>query len=102
MELTASPVLAATLAHRSIAARFSCINCNEHRDQPTALSNDVLGRVGQLYAIEASIRGKPLDVRARARQEHGRPVVDALRAIIDDACRKLSPKPDVARRSAMA
>ena len=70
---------------------------DEHRGQPTALSTDLLERIGQLYKVEASVRGQPPDVRAQARQEHGRPVVDALRAVIDDALRKLSPRSDMAK-----
>lgn len=50
---------------------------DEHRGQPTTLSTDLLERIGELYAIEARVRGKPPDVRAHARQEQGRPVVDA-------------------------
>ena len=70
---------------------------DEHRGQATPLTTDLLERIGQLYAVEASVRGKPPDVRVQARQEHGRPVVDALRAVIDDALRKLSPRSDMAK-----
>ena len=70
---------------------------DENRDQPTSFSTDILDRIGQLYAIEASVRGKPPDLRARARQEHGRPLVDALRVVIDDALSKLSSKSEMAK-----
>ncbi len=70
---------------------------DEHRGQPTALTTDLLDRIGALYAVEASVRGKPPDVRARARQERGRPAVNALRAVIDDALRKLSPRSEMAK-----
>ena len=70
---------------------------DEHRGQPTALTTDLLERIGQLYKVEARVRGQPPDVRLQARQEHGRPVVDALRAVIDDALRKLSPRSDMAK-----
>lgn len=63
-----------------------------HKQQPTALTTDLLDRIGQLYAIEANIRGKPADVRRSIRQERSRPLVTALRAALDDALRKLSPK----------
>lgn len=68
-----------------------------HRDKPTALTTDVLERIGQLYAVEADIRGQPPDARAAARQERSRPMVDALRAVLDDALRRLSPKSEAAK-----
>ena len=70
---------------------------DEHRGNPTSLTTDLLDRIGQLYRLEASVRGQPPDVRRQARQDHGRPVVDALRAAIDDALRKLSPRSDMAK-----
>ncbi len=63
-----------------------------HKQQPTALTSDLLDRIGQLYAIEANIRGQPADVRRSIRQERSRPLVTALRAALDDALRKLSSK----------
>lgn len=69
----------------------------EHRGQLTALTTDLLPHIGQLYAAEASIRGKQPDVRAPAPQEYGRPMVDASRAVIDDALRNLSPWPEIAK-----
>ena len=63
-----------------------------HKQQPTALTTDLLDRVGQLYAIEAEIRGQPPDIRRSIRQERSRPLVTALRAALDDALRKLAPK----------
>lgn len=68
-----------------------------HRVQATPLSTDLLERIGQLYAIEAGIRGQPPDVRARVRQEQSRPLVDALRVVIDNALRRLSPKSEMAK-----
>ena len=70
---------------------------DEHRSQPTALTTDLLDRIGQLYAVEAGIRGKPPDVRARTRQDSSRPVVDALRGVIDEALRRLSPRSEMAK-----
>lgn len=68
-----------------------------HRDKPTALTTDVLERIGQLYAVEADMRGRPPDARATARQERSKPMVDALRAVLDDALRRLSPKSEAAK-----
>lgn len=63
-----------------------------HKQQPTALTTDLLDRIGQLYAIEAEIRGQPADVRRSTRQARSLPLVMALRVALDDALRKLAPK----------
>jgi signal transduction histidine kinase len=57
----------------------------------------LLTRIGQLYAIEAEIRGQSADVRQSIRQERPRPLVTALRAALDDALRKLSPKSSITK-----
>lgn len=63
-----------------------------HKQQPTALTTDLLDRIGQLYAIEAEVRGQPAEIRRSIRQERSRPLVTGLRAALDDALRKLAPK----------
>lgn len=68
-----------------------------HRVQPTPLTTDLLERIGLIYAVEASVREQPPGVRRQARQEQSRPLVDALRAVIDDALRRLSPKAEMAK-----
>lgn len=65
---------------------------DRHKQQPTALTTDLLDRIGKLYAVEAEIRGQSPDIRRSIRQERSRPLVTALRAALDDALRKLSPK----------
>ncbi|WP_082731624.1 MULTISPECIES: IS66 family transposase [unclassified Sphingomonas] len=67
-----------------------------HQTSPTPLTADLLERIAGLYRIEEAIRGSPPDVRRRHRQERSRPQIEQLRAAIDDALRRLSP------RSAMA
>ena len=67
-----------------------------HKQQPTALTTDLLDRIGQLYAIEAEIRGAPAEVRRSTRQERSRPLVTALRVALDDALRKLAPRLPIA------
>lgn len=71
-----------------------------------ARSNDVnteaLRRIGELYAIEAAIRGKPPDERRRVRQEQARPLLDAfaiwLRSTLDTVSQKSdTPKPSTTR-----
>jgi len=68
-----------------------------HERIPTPLTIDILERIGALYAIEAEVRGQPPDVRRQARQERSRPLVDALREVLDAALRRLSPKSDMTR-----
>ncbi len=43
------------------------------------------------------MRGRPPDVRCRTRQEKSRPLVDALRGVLDAALRHLSPKSEMAK-----
>ena len=68
-----------------------------HERSPTPLTTDILERIGALYALEAEVRGQPPDVRHRARQDQTRPLVDALREVLDTALRRLSPKSDMAK-----
>lgn len=68
-----------------------------HERSPTPLTTDTLDRIGALYAIEAEVRGQPPDVRHRARQDRSKPLVKALRAVLDAVLRRLSPKSDMAR-----
>ena len=63
-----------------------------HQTSPTPLTTDLLERIAGLYRIEAEIRGAPPDIRRRRRQQEARPQIDALRGVIDDALRRLSPK----------
>ena len=63
-----------------------------HHTKPTALTTDLLARIAALYAVEGEMRGKPPDARRKARQDRTRPLVDALRASLDDAARRLSPR----------
>ncbi|EEA01805.1 conserved hypothetical protein [Burkholderia sp. H160] len=42
------------------------------------VDSEALHRIGELYAIEAAIRGKPPDMRRRVRQEQTRLLLDAI------------------------
>jgi len=68
-----------------------------HERLPTPLTTDILERIGALYAVETEVRGQPPDIRHRARQEHSKPLVAALREVLDTALRRLSPKSDMAK-----
>ena len=68
-----------------------------HQTSPTPLTTDLLERIAGLYRIEHEVRGQPPDLRQQHRSERSKPQVDELRAVIDDALRRLSPKSAMAR-----
>ena len=51
-----------------------------HATGQAPLATEAIRRIGLLYAVEAGIRGKPPDVRARMRQEKAGPVLAEMRA----------------------
>lgn len=63
-----------------------------------ARSNDfnteALRRIGDLYAIEADICGKPPNERRRVRQERARPLPEAFEIWFRSTFNKVSPKSD--------
>ena len=68
-----------------------------HATKPTPLTTDLLERIGQLYEIEAEVRGHQPDIRRRSRQDRTKPLIDELRQALDDALRRLSPKSEMAK-----
>ena len=44
----------------------------------SATTTEALRRIGELYAIEAQIRGQPPDQRREIRQQQARPLLDSL------------------------
>ncbi|CAE6870858.1 IS66 family transposase ISCARN48 [Paraburkholderia aspalathi] len=54
-------------------------------------------RIGELYAIEAAIRGKPPDERRRVRQEQARPLLDAFEIWLRSTLGTVSQKGDTAK-----
>jgi hypothetical protein len=51
-----------------------------HRSTGSPLAEEALRRIGELYRIEAEVRGRPAEERRAVRQERSRPIVDALHA----------------------
>jgi transposase len=51
-----------------------------HQATGSPLAEEALRRIGELYAVEAEIRGCPAEERCAARQERSRPIVEALHA----------------------
>ena len=68
-----------------------------HEQVATPLTTDILKRIGALYSMEAQVRGRLPDVRLAARQNRTKPLVVALRELLDAALRRLSPKSDMAK-----
>ena len=70
---------------------------DEHVENPSATTTEALDRIGALYRIEETIRGKPPDERRRVRQDEARPLLDALKAWIEATLSRLSAKTEVAK-----
>jgi transposase len=51
-----------------------------HQATGSLLAEEALRRIGQLYAIEAEVRGHAAEERRAVRQERSKPLVDALHA----------------------
>src|SRR4051812_17297996 len=51
-----------------------------HQATGSPLAEEALRRIGELFAIEAEVRGHPAEDRLTVRQERSRPLVDALHA----------------------
>lgn len=67
-----------------------------HAARPSALTTEALRRVGELYAIEEGMRGKPPDERRTARQQHAKPLLDDLERWLYGTLATLSRKSDTA------
>jgi transposase len=49
-----------------------------HQETGSPLAEEVLRRIGELYKVEAEVRGRPPDERRATRHERSKPIVDAL------------------------
>src|SRR3954462_1211844 len=67
-----------------------------HRSTGSPLAEEVLRRIGELYKVEAEIRGRPAQERASVRQERSRPIVDALHAWLTVQLARVSGKSGLA------
>jgi hypothetical protein len=61
------------------------------------LAEEALRRIGELYRIEAEIRGRPAEERRAARQERSKPLVDALHAWLTLQMGRVSGKSALAK-----
>jgi hypothetical protein len=67
-----------------------------HAARPSPLTAEALRRIGELYAIEEAIRGKPPDERLAERQARARPLLDDLEHWLHATLAALSRKSDTA------
>jgi transposase len=68
-----------------------------HVSTKSPLAAWVLAKVGELYAIEAEIRGQSAEHRRRVRQERSRPIVEALHTWLQDHVGRVSGVSDLAK-----
>src|SRR4051812_23980510 len=63
-----------------------------HQATGSPLAEEALRRIGDLYAIETEIRGRPAEDRLTVRQERSRPLVDTLHAWLTAQLGRVSGK----------
>jgi len=69
---------------------------DEHK-AGSPLAKEALDRIGTLYGIEDTIRGKPPDERQRCREQQSLPLLGDLKAWLETTLPKLSGKSDLAK-----
>ena len=67
------------------------------RTTESPICTEMTDRIGQLYRIEAEIRGKGQETRCAIRQKLSKPIVDALRPWLEAQLDMLSSSSDLAR-----
>ncbi len=67
-----------------------------HQSTGSPLAQEALRRIGELYRIEAEIRGRPAEERRTVRQERSKPLVDALHAWLTAQLARVSGKSGLA------
>lgn len=65
--------------------------------QKSPVAEEALDRIGGLYAIEREIRGRPAPERRAVRQERSRPLLDAMKAWMEQTLQRLSQKSELAK-----
>ncbi|GJH07158.1 IS66 family transposase [Paraburkholderia terrae] len=68
-----------------------------HVRTPSQTTKEVLDMIGELYSIEASIRGSPADDRLRVRQEKSKPLLATIQTWMKNTLAKLSKKSETAK-----
>ena len=67
-----------------------------HAANGSPVAAEALARIGELYAIEDEIRGKPPDERREVRQARAGPALDALHAWLHEQLAKVAKKSEFA------
>src|SRR4051794_4112575 len=67
-----------------------------HQATGSPLAEEALRRIGELYRIEAEIRGRPAEERRATRRERSRPLVEALHAWLTAQLGRVSGKSGLA------
>lgn len=68
-----------------------------HEATRSPIAAQVLEQIAALYAIEAEIRGKPPDERARSRQARAGPLLESLRPWLQQTLARVSKKSELAQ-----
>jgi transposase len=68
-----------------------------HASTPSEGTRYALERIGELYGIEADIRGQPMAERLRVRQDKSKPLLATIRAWMTDKLTTLSAKSELAK-----
>ena len=83
------------LAYCWVHARREIIRAMPKAGSPVA--DDLLGRIAELYKIEATIRGASADIRLTERRARSRPILAALRTALDTHGNRLSKKSEMGK-----
>lgn len=67
-----------------------------YKAQGSAIAEEAIRRIAELYAVETEARGSPPDERVRLRQARSRPVLDDLEAWLAEQLRRISGKSPLA------
>lgn len=68
-----------------------------HRKTQSPVSADIIARIGEVYAIEARIRGTSADERRQVRQAETAPLMAGIKAVLEKVLPQLSAKSALAK-----
>jgi transposase len=68
-----------------------------HKETGSAIAHEALKRIGDLYDIEARIRGQSADTRRCVRQKESKPKVEAFRVWAETQLERIPGKSDLAK-----
>lgn len=67
-----------------------------HKSQGSAITEEAIKRIANLYGIEKEVRGQPPDVRVQARQARSKPIFDDLEVWLHAQSTRISGKSPLA------